>query len=50
MKKLMYILCLCVALAMQSCVATVRPMGGDGDRHEHHDEGHHGDEHHNDHH
>ncbi len=47
MKKLVYIICLCIAFAMQSCVATVRPMGGDRDHHEHHDEDHHDhDDHH----
>lgn len=49
MKKLIYILCLCIAFAMQSCVATVRPMGGGGD-HDHHDHDHHDHDHHDDHH
>ncbi|HTA26559.1 MAG TPA: hypothetical protein VK809_02140 [Bacteroidia bacterium] len=47
MKKLIYILCLCIAFAMQSCVATVRPMGGgDHHDHDHHDDHHDHDDHH----
>ncbi len=57
MKKLIFMLCLFVAVSMQSCVAYVHPMGdGRGRGGEHHDEGHHdnghheGNEHHDDHH
>lgn len=49
MKKLIFILCLFVAFSMQSCVAYVHPIG-DGDRHEHHDNGRHGGDDHHEHH
>jgi len=45
MKKLIFILCLFVAFAMQGCVATLHPIG-DGDHHEHHDHDDHHDDHH----
>ena len=46
MKKLIYMLCLIIAVSMQSCVAYVHPVGDGRGRGEHHDEGHHDEGHH----